>query len=134
MKHKLEIEAALERSLRSQLKTPPLDSRFDAKVWARIEAEARPASSAVPVTRAVVRAGRWLNVINVVGLATVAVFVCIFGAQKLAGAGIVISLPEISTVTTERIMMEMSGFIAGAAMLFGLWFTPWGRRLREELL
>jgi hypothetical protein len=133
MKPKSEIEATLERSLRSQVKVPPLDGKFDTKVWARIESEARPAISVVRSTGAVVKFGRWLNIINVVGLATAAVFVSFFGAQMLAGADIAISLPEISTAATERIIMNMSGSIAGAAILFGLWFTPWGRRLRAEL-
>jgi hypothetical protein len=133
MKRKTEIEAALERSLRNQVNVPPLDGRFDAKVWARIESQARPASAVVTAPGAVVKAGRWLNIINVVGLLTVTIFVSFLGAQMLAGADVAISLPQISTADTERFMMEMSGSIAGAAILFGLWFTPWGRRLREEL-
>ena len=133
MKRKSEIEATLDRSLRSQVKAPLLDSKFDAKVWARIESQARPAASVVPATRGVVKAGRWLNIINVVGLTAAAVFVSFFGAQMLAGADIAISLPQISTAATERIVMQTSNFIAGAAILFGLWFTPWGRRLRAEL-
>jgi hypothetical protein len=133
MKRKSEIEATLERSLRSQVKTPPLDSNFDAKVWARIESAAQPAISVVPAMGAVLKAGRWLNILNVAGLAAAAVFVSFFGAQMLAGADIAISLPEISTAATERIVMETGNFIAGAAILFGLWFTPWGRRLRAEL-
>lgn len=133
MKRKTEIEAALERSLRNQVKVPPLDGRFDAKVWARIESEARPASAVAAAPGAVMKAGRWLNIINVVGLLTVTIFVSILGAQMLAGADITISLPEVSTAATERLVMEMSGAISGAAILFGLWFTPWGRRLRQEL-
>ena len=39
MKRRTEIEAALERSFRNQVNVPPLDGRFDAKVWARIGVE-----------------------------------------------------------------------------------------------
>ena len=133
MKRESEIEATIERSLRGQVRAPLLDSKFDAKVWARIESEAHPAIPVVPARSAVVKVGRWLNVINVVGLAASAVIASFFGAQLLAGADIAISLPEISTAATERVMMEMSLYIAGAAILFGQWFTPWGRRLRDEL-
>ena len=34
-----DVEARLERSLRNQVRVPKLDGRFDAAVWARIEAE-----------------------------------------------------------------------------------------------
>ena len=133
MKHKTEIEAALERSLRARVKAPPLDSKFDAKVWARIEAHARPATVGVPWSRAVVKAGRWLHIINIAGLASAAIFVSFFGAQMLSGLDIAVSLPEISSGAGAGFVTQMSLGIGGAAILFGFWNTPWGRRLREEL-
>jgi hypothetical protein len=130
MKH-TEIETVLERSLRKQVKVPRLDRRFDARVWARIEAQASRATAAAPA--ATPQVARWLNIVNILGLASVAVVVCIFGAQALAGMEMNVSMPEISAATWERIVSGMSMGIAGAAIVFGLMFTPVGRRLREEL-
>jgi hypothetical protein len=134
MKRKIEIEAALERSLRNQVNVPRLDGRFDAKVWERIGAEeSRRAVTSASTPGAVLRAGRWLNIINVVGLAGVAIFASFFGAQMLAGVDLQVSLPEISAAAGGKFMDEMSLAIAGAAILVGFWFTPWGRRVRAEL-
>ena len=133
MKGNTEIEASLERSLRAQVKVPRLDSKFDAKVWARIEAEARPVAARVPVSRAVVKAGRWLNVINIASLASAAIFVSFFGARMFAGADISVTLPEFSPTVNAEIVTQLSLGLAGAAVLFGFWNAPWIRRLREEL-
>jgi hypothetical protein len=134
MNRRTRIEIALERSLRNQVKAPPLDRRFDAKVWERIEAQATPAKVAQPASRIVVKAGRWLNIANVIGMIIVAGFVSFLGAPMLEGADLAISLPPISAADADRVMMVMSMSIAGAAVLFGLWFTPWGRRIRDELI
>lgn len=134
MKRKTEIEATLDRSLRSQVNVPRLDSRFDAAVWARIEEEgSRRASSALQAPVAVPKVARLLQIINVVGLASVAILASFYGAQTLAGADIAISMPKFSAPTIERIAMTTSAGVAGASMIFGLMFTPWGRRLRDEL-
>ena len=134
MKSRTEIEVALERSLRGQLKAPPLDSRFDAKVWARIESEARPATAGVGVSRAIVKTGRWLNIINILSLASAAIFVSFFGAQMFSGTDITGMLPEISPVVSAKIATQLSLGVAAAAILFGFWNTPWIRRLRDELI
>jgi hypothetical protein len=135
MKHKADIEAALERSLREQLNVPRLDARFDAAVWARIEAEEsrRAAPAAQIPARATASTARWLNIINVIGLASVAIFFCAFGAQLLADMDVSFSLPQIPAATAERILADASTVIATVAVAFGFMFTPWGRRLREEL-
>lgn len=133
MKSRTEIEAALEHSLRSQVKVPRLDNRFDAKVWARIEAESHPATAGVVVSRTVVKAGRWLNIMNIVSLASAAIFVSFFGAQMFSGADITVMLPEISPVTSAKIATQLSLGIAAAAILFGFRSSPWIRRLRDEL-
>jgi hypothetical protein len=135
MKDKSLIEAALDRSLRKQVKVPRLDSRFDAAVWARIEAaESRsavpmqpmPASAASPMAR-------WLFWSNVLALGSAAVFLCMFGAQMLSGVDVSAFVPEISAATRERILMNSCTIIATAAVAIGLLFTPLGRRVREEL-
>jgi len=135
MKRKTEIEATLDRSLRRQVKLPTLDTRFDAAVWARIEAEeSRKAVGALPMPAAVPRSAQWLRIFNVVGIAGLAIFASFFGAQMLAGADVAISMPEISAAEGELILNVVSMSIAGASLLFGLLFTPWGRRLRDELI
>jgi len=132
MKH-TEIEAMLERSLRKQVKVPRLDRRFDARVWARIEANESRATAASAVPAAAPQVARWLRIVNIVGLASVAVVVGMYGAQMLAGMDLSASMPEISAATWERIVSGTSMGIAEAALVFGLMFTPVGRRLREEL-
>jgi hypothetical protein len=133
MKRRPEIEIALEKSLRSQVKVPRLDERFDAAVWARIEtAESRATSaSAVPVGS--LTAARWLTIINFLGLAVVALMVWAYGAQMFAGADFIASFTELSAASRERIVSGASLGIAAAAVLFGFMYTPWGRRLRQEL-
>jgi hypothetical protein len=134
MKRNTEIEATLERSLRAQVKVQRLDSKFDAKVWARIEAEARPVAARVPVSRAVVKAGRWLNVVNIASLASAAIFVSFFCARMLADVDISVTLPEFSPTVSAELITRLSFGLAGAAVLFGFWNTPWFRRLRDELV
>jgi hypothetical protein len=135
MKRKTEIEATLDRSLRNQVKVPRLNGRFDAAVWARIESEEpRRATAALPVRAAASRSARWLSIFNALGLASVAIFGSFYAAQMLAGENTAISLPEFSATTIERIAMALSFAIAGISMIFGVLFTPWGRRLRDELI
>jgi hypothetical protein len=132
MKRKSEIEVALERSLRKQVSVPRLNSKFDAAVWARIEAAETRAPAQMQVLTATPKAARWLYVLNVVGLASVAIFVSLFGAQMLAGMQIDLSMPELSAAAGERVAPVVSMSIAGAALVLGLMYTPIGRRLRAE--
>jgi len=134
MKRKLEIEATLERSLREQVNVPRLDRSFDAGVWARIEAGQSPAATIVSRTAAAATSttARWLFIVNAAGLASVAIFICVFGAQVLSGMDVSVSLPQASTAAAERIVAQMSTGIAVVAIAFGLMFTPWGRRVRSE--
>ena len=132
MKDKSQVEFALERSLRKQVVVPRLDRKFDAGVWARIEAaESR---SAAPALQAPVNAApaRWLYTINILGLATVAIFLCVFGWRMFSGLDISQSLPEISAATRESIVLNGCTVIATVAVAFGLMFTPLGRRVRDE--
>jgi len=75
---------------------------------------------------------RWLYVINILGLASVAIFLCVFGWRMLSGIDISESLPEISAATRESILMNGSTIIATVALAIGFLFTPWGRRVRDE--
>ena len=135
MKTKSQIEAALERSLRKQVVVPRLDRKFDAGVWARIEAADAPATAPAlqaPVSSASAAAARWLNMINILGLASVTIFLGVFGWQMFSGMDISESLPEISAATRESILMNGSTIIATLAVAIGLMFTPLGRKLRDE--
>jgi hypothetical protein len=134
MKDKSQIEAALERSLRRQVNVPRLDRKFDAGVWARIEAaQMRSAVPALqPSDNSTPAAARWLNVINILGLASVVIFLSVMGWQMLPGIEISESLPEISAATRDSILMNGCTLIATLAVAFGLMFTPLGRRVRDE--
>ncbi|MBC8027661.1 MAG: hypothetical protein H7Y89_16830 [Steroidobacteraceae bacterium] len=122
------IEARLEKSLRAQVKAPRLEKRFDAAVWARIDAgnvvkrEAEPAST------------NWLFVFNGIGIGVAFVLLCVFGVQSLSGLGASAALPEISVApaTMKQVGEFAAQAIAVGAVVFGLMFTPWGRRLRAE--
>ena len=134
MNDKLKIEAALERSLRKQVVVPRLDRKFDARVWARIEAEESRSASAVRVpVSPVPKSARWLYLVNIVGVGAVVVFLCTYGAQMLAGSNLEAYLPDMSRLASESFLLQASTVIAAVAAAFGLMFTPVGRRLREEL-
>jgi hypothetical protein len=133
MNRKLEIEAALERSLRRQVVAPQLDQRFDAKVWARINTERARAAS--PVLQKVAVPGgsaRWIFVSNVIGIGVAALLVIVFGVQLLAGVDVNVPVPELSPATTETLSSLVPPVVSAAVLLFGLMFTPLGRRVRAE--
>jgi len=126
MNRKLNIEARLERSLRSQVRVPKLDGRFDAAVWARIEAAAAPA------VRERSAASRWLFASNLVGIAVAIVLVGFFGWQSLSGVEVNVALPTVSPGLIERLVPAMIWPVTGIALAFGMMFTSTGRRLRAE--
>jgi len=133
MNRKLEVEAVLERSLRRQVVSPRLDRRFDAGVWARIDAE--QARAAIPVAKLVASSAssRWIFVSNTIGIGVAALLVIVFGTQLLAGVEVHVSTPKISAADAESLMKFVAPAITAAALLFGLMFTPIGRRLRAEI-
>jgi len=134
MKSNPEIEAILERSLRRQVNVPRLDESFDSAVWARIEAEESKSGAHTSVRApAASRAGRWIFIVNSLGIACVAVFLCVFLFQWLAGVQVESTIPDLSFQLSEQRASAWSTGIAGATLLFGFLYTPWGRRLREEL-
>ena len=133
MKSNPEIENILERSLRKQVKVRKLDESFDAAVWARIEAEeSRAAAPARPAASSNV--GRWLFILNAVGVAAVGIFLCVFLFQWLAGVQVDATLPAASLQVSDQTVTAWATGIAGAALLAGLFYTPWGSRLRDEFI
>jgi hypothetical protein len=122
------IEARLERSLRNQVKAPRLEKRFDAAVWAKIGARKMPAAEA-PTTST-----SWLFVFNGIGIGVAFVLLCVFGLQSLSGLDPQIALPEVVVApsTVAEIEKISAQAITIVSMVFGLMFTPWGRRLRAE--
>jgi hypothetical protein len=135
MNRELDIEAALDRSLERQLRPPRLDGSFDTAVWARIAAEearaARPALAA-PHSRAVPRSVRWLAASNALGLAVAAMLAIFFGIGSFSGVEFGVAVPQVSAATLAQITDFTIKGVTGAAIVFGLMFTPLGRWLRAE--
>jgi hypothetical protein len=123
-----EVEARLERSLRQQVRVPALDGRFDAAVWARIEAEQLKAVA--PVARSA--ASRWMFATNVVGALITMGLVVYFGVQAFAGDGVSLPVPVVSTGLVERMIPLLMWPMTILAFATGIMFTPLGRRLRAE--
>jgi len=134
MTNKLDIETRVDRSLQTQLKAPRLDGRFDSAVWERIAAqEQRPTN---PVQeRSMSSAARWLFVVNIIGVAVTALLVVIFGLHSFTDASVNLNLPtpEVSAATGDQILKIAAQAITLVSVIFGLLFTPLGRRLRAEL-
>ena len=131
-KSNADIEAKLHRSLSRQVRVPQLDRRFDAGVWARIEAEERaPLRVSSPVTVPASR-GRWLVLSNAIGLAVAAVLVAIFGLRMFSGVNVELSVPNFSIAQNQQLVQNIAWAITAATLGFGLMFTPIGRRLRAE--
>ncbi len=133
MNTKHEIEARLDRSLAHQVGVPKLDGRFDAGVWARIEAEAGAQQvAAARTSRAAANAPRWLFASNVVGYFVAALLVVYFGARMLGSVDIEIPLPSLALESNALTQPLVVWGITIAALAFGLMLTPLGRRLRSE--
>jgi hypothetical protein len=131
-----EIEARLERSLVNQVRVPKLDRRFDAGVWARIEAEQRAHQPAMAAVRAPASdAQRWLFASNVAGLIVAAILVVYFGVRMLGGVAAAMPampLPSLSPEQADATIKLVGWGLTCVALAFGLMFTPLGRRLRSE--
>jgi hypothetical protein len=140
MNRKLDIEARLDRSLRKQLAVPKLDGRFDAAVWARIEAEQQRAPDARLATAGVPKSARWLLVSNAIGGAVALVLVLYFGAQWFGGVAVnvpAVSVPHLPVPdVSARVMAQIEPIATWAvtvgSLAFALMFTSIGRRLRSE--
>jgi hypothetical protein len=134
MKSKVQIEAALDRSLR-QLTQPRLDSRFNAAVWQRIAAEEMKAPAA---RRSAPAGSRWLLASNVIGIAVSVVLILYFVIGGLSGVEMSLSLPavalpEVSAATDARLMSLMIWGITIASMALAFAFTGMGRRVGQML-
>jgi hypothetical protein len=132
MTRKLQIESRLDRSLANQVKAPRLDRSFDASVWARIEAVEQRAANPVPDRIQTASSTRWLFMINVVGMAVAAVLIVIFGLQSFAEVSVSLPTPTISEATEGQILNMAAQALTVVSVVFGLMFTPLGRRLRAE--
>jgi hypothetical protein len=127
-----EVEARLHRSLMNQVRVPRLDRRFDAGVWARIEAQEHAQTLAVvPVLR---RSGaeKWLMASNIVGIAVATALVLFFGLRMFSGVELEVSLPELSVAQSHQAAEITAWAVAIVALGFGVMFTPVGRWLRSE--
>lgn len=131
-----DIEARLDRSLANQVRVPKLDRRFDAAVWARIEAGERARQPAVaPISAPATGAQRWLLASNVGGFIVAAVLAVYFGIRMLGGVAVempAMPVPALSHEQFEATIKLVSWGFTGLALAFGLMFTPLGRRLRSE--
>ena len=132
MTNKLDIETMLDRSLQKQLTAPRLDGRFDAAVWARIAAQEQGATNPVQEPTRSPSSARWLFVINVIGVAVAVLLVVIFGTQLFTDVSVNLPTPEVSAATGDKILRIAAQTITLASLVFGLLFTPIGRRLRAE--
>jgi len=132
MTRKLEIEANLDRSLANQVKAPRLDRRFDAAVWARIEAAEQRATNPVQVRSRAHSSARWLFFINLIGVASAVVLVVIFGLQSFSAVSLDLALPEVSAAAGADILKFATQAVTIVSLVFGLLCTPIGRRLRAE--
>jgi hypothetical protein len=142
MSGKNQIEARLDRSLRKQITVPRLDGRFDAAVWARIEAA--DATSRAPVIddpgRA--RAARLIFLCNLIGAGVAVALTAWFVVQWLAGAPDVslsvpvnlpvVSVPTLSEEETNRYVAIAGSVFSAAVIVFGLSFTSFGHRIRAS--
>jgi hypothetical protein len=133
MTRKLDIEDALDRSLANQVKAPTLGRRFDAAVWARIEADEQRTTNPVLETIKTPSAPRWLFVMNVIGVAVAVLLVAIFGLESFSEVSVSMPTPEISAATSAQVYKVAGEAIGAVALVFGLLLTPLGRRLRAEL-
>lgn len=129
--HAAAIEARLERSLRNQVRVPKLDRRFDAAVWARIEAEESRATA--PAARASL-ASRWMMITNAVGVLVTVMLVIYFGLQvfEVGDLAAAVSVPDVSPGLVEKFVDAIRGPVTFLSLAVGLMFTPLGRRLRAE--
>ena len=138
MTRKLEIEARLERSLRSQVKPPKLDGRFDAAVWSRIAAQEQQEQQARQRVEPPkpVRMPAWLVASNVVAAGVSLVLVAIFVSRSMSGVEVPelgMEVPSLSAATQASLLKMIGPIISGAAVLFGLRFTRFGRKLLAQL-
>jgi len=135
-----DIEARLDRSLSNQIKVPQIDRRFDAAVWARIEAAEAAATNPLadgPPSRTE-RASRWLAITNSIGILVTLTIVGVFvlrtygGIEPSVNLDMNVSMPLIPEDMVTRIVGVLGQVLGLAALAFGLSFTSFGRRIRAS--
>jgi hypothetical protein len=129
MNRKLEIEARLERSLRNQVTAPRLSKRFDAAVWARIDAASTRTPAPAPLWAS------WQFILNGIGIGTTLVVLLVFGGRMLAGVEAEVTLPRfaLDASTLQQMAKFSTTWITAGALALGIMMTPLGRRIRAEL-
>jgi predicted secreted protein len=127
-----EVEARLHRSLMNQVRVPQLDRRFDAAVWARIEAQEQAQAILAQAAPHKPNSERWLLASNVVGIAVAAVLVLYFGLRMFSGVDLANSLPDFSAAQNHEAAGIISWVVAAASVCVAAMFTPLGRWLRSE--
>jgi hypothetical protein len=132
MTRKIDIEANLDRSLANQVKVPKLDGRFDAAVWARIDEHEQRATNPAAARARPSSSARWLFVSNVIGISVAVLLVAIFGLQSFSEVSVSVPTTEFSAFTSAQVLAIGGQAIGAVALVFGLLFTPIGRRLRAE--
>jgi len=135
MTNKLDIETRLDRSLQNQVAAPRLDGRFDAAVWKRIAADEQRARQPIVDARsaAVSVSARWMFITNVIGIAVAVLLVVFFGMKAFSGVSVSVDVPvpQVSPTTIKEIVAVSVQSVTLAAVIFGLMFTPIGRRVRS---
>ena len=58
--------------------------------------------------------------------------VVVFGLQSFSGASVNLPMPEVSAATGAEILKFAAQAVTIVSLVFGLLFTPIGRRLRAE--
>ena len=135
MTNKLDIETRLDRSLQNQVAAPRLDGRFDAAVWKRIAADEQRARQPIVDARsaAVSVSARWMFITNVIGISVAALLLAFFGMKAFSGVNLSVDVPvpQVSPTTMKEIVALSVQTVTVGAVIFGLMFTPVGRRVRS---
>jgi hypothetical protein len=129
-----EVEARLHRSLTNQVRVPQLDRRFDAGVWARIEAQEQ--AQTVPALPGSHRSNseRWLLASNVLGIAVAAVLVLYFGLRMFSGVDLHSTLTDFSASVDHQAASIITWTVTLASLVCAAMFSPLGRWLRSEFI
>ena len=131
-----EVEARLHRSLMNQVRVPQLDRRFDASVWARIEAQEQAQQQAQTVAARPVphrsNSERWLLASNVVGIAVAAMLVLYFGLRMFSGVDLDNTVMDFSAAVDYQEAKIITWTVTIASVVGAAMFSPLGRWLRSE--